>query len=399
MNKKYYLVLDTETATLPFVNEICKNSQEKKKISIAKPLIYDIAWILCDRERNIMEKKNYLVEEIFTNEKVFSTAYYKNKMKIYKNLLQNGKIEIKPWEFIVNELIQVLEKSSLAVAYNACFDFKKSIPFTDEYMENFYSPLFDLYLMRQKEKSKKIIEGKELPKNENYLKPTLQLRGKDYPIADLWGLTCKKLININKYKDFCLENDLLTDGKIYFKTSAETSFQYLMNQKDFEESHTALDDTDIESLILKKILKKGKIEAEIESFPFKILGTSYDYVLKNKKHEEKVKEEIRTLAVNTAEGRYKTRLNNIVKKLEDDILNSKKEDPKVQEKLELYALIKKVIEEKSSQELTAKEILEEIKDCNIKIQRLTALLSVLVRKQTLKKKKIENETYYSLFDF
>ena len=36
--KKFYMVLDTETATLPFANEIANGNPElKKRIAIAKP--------------------------------------------------------------------------------------------------------------------------------------------------------------------------------------------------------------------------------------------------------------------------------------------------------------------------------------------------------------------------
>ena len=47
MNKKFYLTVDTETATIPFANQICKNANQKQKIAIAKPtLAADKAW--CD---------------------------------------------------------------------------------------------------------------------------------------------------------------------------------------------------------------------------------------------------------------------------------------------------------------------------------------------------------------
>ena len=40
MRKKFYLTLDTETATLPFADEICKDAAQKQKIAIAKPLVH-----------------------------------------------------------------------------------------------------------------------------------------------------------------------------------------------------------------------------------------------------------------------------------------------------------------------------------------------------------------------
>ena len=39
--RKYYLILDCETATLPYAAKIT-NPKAKQRVSIAKPLIYDI---------------------------------------------------------------------------------------------------------------------------------------------------------------------------------------------------------------------------------------------------------------------------------------------------------------------------------------------------------------------
>ena len=61
MKKKYYLTLDTETATLPFANEIAKNAKQKQKIAIAKPLVYDIGWVITDRLGNRVKRKQSLL--------------------------------------------------------------------------------------------------------------------------------------------------------------------------------------------------------------------------------------------------------------------------------------------------------------------------------------------------
>jgi hypothetical protein len=55
-----------------------------------------------------------------------------------------------------------------------------------------------------------------------------------------------------------------------------------MNDYDFIENHTALSDAEIEAQILTKALKKGKIEPQIKAFPFRELGTTYNYVLDKK---------------------------------------------------------------------------------------------------------------------
>lgn len=278
MKKKFYLTLDTETATLPFVDEICKSATQKQKVAIAKPLVYDIGWVVSDRKGNVIKTENFLVQETFFVPNVFNTAYYKEKRPVYMKLLEEGKIKVANWNKIVDILVADLDSCDLVTAYNACFDFKKAIPFTDKYIKHLYSADYNKWEQWQKQKCKQLLKGKDDSKNPDFLKPYFEIRGKKYPVADLWCVACEKLINNSSYKNFCLKNELLTTSAIYFKTSAETSFQYLMKDHDFSEDHTALSDSLIEMAILTKALKKGKVEAKLGSFPFRELGTTYEYV-------------------------------------------------------------------------------------------------------------------------
>ena len=79
--RKYYLILDCETATMPYANNF--EGSVKQKISIAKPLIYDLGWQIVDRNGNVYAKRNYLISEIFSVPTVFNTAYYKDKRPLY----------------------------------------------------------------------------------------------------------------------------------------------------------------------------------------------------------------------------------------------------------------------------------------------------------------------------
>ena len=287
MKKKFYLTLDTETATLPFANDMCKTAKEKQKIAIAKPLVYDIGWTITDRVGNVVKTENYLVQETFFVPNVFNTAYYKDKRPIYMKLLSEGKIKTACWNDIIEILIKDLDKCDLTTAYNACFDFKKAIPFTERYIWHLYRADYNEWESKQKNHCKKLLKGADDDsKNPEFLTPVFKLRRKEYPIADLWGISCERLINANKYRNYCLENKLLTASALYFKTSAETSFQYLMKQHDFIEDHTALSDAQIEAQILTKALKKGKIEPQINAFPFRDLGTTYEYVKQNPKYKQ-----------------------------------------------------------------------------------------------------------------
>ena len=131
--RKYYLILDCETATLPYASKF--GGDEKKAISIAKPLIYDLGWTICDAKGKIYRKRSFLITEIFSVPAVFNTAYYKEKRPQYLEKLKVGSISLKTWK----EATEILERDLLEVeavgAYNAAFDFKKAIPFTEKYIE------------------------------------------------------------------------------------------------------------------------------------------------------------------------------------------------------------------------------------------------------------------------
>jgi hypothetical protein len=72
----------------------------------------------------------------------------------------------------------------------------------------------------------------------------------------------------------CVDQKWETESGKYFKTSAETAFRFFSGKTDFEESHTAIDDVEIESQLFAEIIKRtrNKWEMGIEFFPFRILG-------------------------------------------------------------------------------------------------------------------------------
>lgn len=278
MRKLYYLTLDTETATLPFVNEITLDSKAKQTISIAKPLVYDIGWTISDRNGNIIKRENYLIQETFFVPNIFNTAYYKDKRPQYMKLYSEGKIKAATWNEVIEILLADLETVNFVTAYNACFDFKKAIPFTERYIYHLYSENYNKWEEWQKKRCIDILENGNHTKNEKYLVPVFELRGNEYPLIDIWALACDRLLNTNKYRKYCCDNNFFTDSKKFFKTSAEVSYRYLMKDNEFIESHTALSDAEIETFILAKALKRGKSEPYLKAFPFRTIGTVKKYL-------------------------------------------------------------------------------------------------------------------------
>jgi len=284
MKKKLYMVVDTETATLPFANELSNGDPDKKKrIAIARPLVYDIGWTICDREGNIYTRKQFLVAETFSVPAIFNTAYYAEKRPIYLDMLMKGETTVLPWAAIIELFVEDLSTVDAVGAFNSMFDFKKAIPFTELYISKLYSADYYTWENTQKQICAHIANDKPSRKNEsNFENDIFRFRGKTYPLFDLWGLATEHLLNNTNYKSKCIKNDLFTASGVFFKTSAESTYQYLCEKYDFVESHTALDDAIIETYILSRIAKKHAIRAGIDYFPFRKLGTTDEFCMRRK---------------------------------------------------------------------------------------------------------------------
>ena len=317
-----YMVFDCETATMPFANDIANGDSEKKKrIAIARPLIYDMGWTITNRKGEILEQKQYLVAETFSVPAVFNTAYYAEKRPLYLEKLSNGEITVMPWNEIMKIFIADLQNVDSVGAYNSMFDFKKAIPFTELYIQKLYSPYYYEWEQTQRNLCYRIANEPYRKNEDKECDPdNFSFRGENYPLFDLWGLSTAHLLNTVTYKKKCLENDMLTASGTYFKTSAEASYRYLKDKYDFDEAHTALEDALIETFILSEIAKRSAITIGIIFFPFRELGTTNDFVLRKKNPD---KTEI-TIVVQALEkglegrepSRYTIRIENIISELE-----------------------------------------------------------------------------------
>ena len=280
MNKHTsYMVVDSETATLAFVNDWNLSPDDKKKIAIAKPLVYDIGWTIANRTQGIVKKCCYLVAETFCVPAIFNTAYYKDKRPKYLEMIANGEAEVKPWDEIMKIFLADLANCKYITAYNIMFDAKKAIPFTELYIRNLYSPHYYEWENIQRESCRNILTQPRR-KNENDFDPEhFIFRGEKYPMIDIWGIACKYLLNNEKYKKMCLTSGKVSPSGLYFSTNAEVTMQYLSKRFDFIEDHTALSDAEIETEILFTALKRGKVVQGIIYFPYKMLGETVDFTM------------------------------------------------------------------------------------------------------------------------
>lgn len=316
-----YMVLDCETATLPFASELaCGDAEKKKKIAIARPLIYDIGWTITNRKGEILDKKQFLIAETFSVPAVFNTAYYAEKRPIYLEMLQRRETSIKTWYEVSEMLLQDMRKVDAVGAYNSMFDFKKAIPFTELYINKLYSPNYQAWEQTQRNLCYKIM-NERYQKNEekNFDGENFKFRDEEFPLFDLWGLATKHLLNNATYKKQCLNNEMLTASGTFFKTSAEATFRYLMDKYDFNEAHTALDDATIETYILSKVAKKSAITLGIMFFPFRELGTTDEFVMRRKNPNQEEVDTVINAMSKYLEGKepsnYTSRIENIISQL------------------------------------------------------------------------------------
>lgn len=275
--RKYYMVLDCETATLPCAGKL--SAGDKKKIAIAKPLIYDLGWKIIDKKGNEYARKNFLITEIFSVPEIFNTAYYASKRPLYIEKLNRGEIKLATWAEASAELVADLANVEAVGAYNSMFDFKKAIPFTELYMNKLYSPDFHKWLAFQENLCNKLLHSKSGSGRE-FEPDVFRFRGVEYPLFDLWGLSCEYILDNDEYKQMCVDNGWQTESGKYFKTSAETAYRFVTGNLDFDEAHTAIDDADIESELFAMIVKKAKnkVDIGIAYFPFRILGTVENFL-------------------------------------------------------------------------------------------------------------------------
>ena len=276
--RKYYMVLDCETATLPCASGY--EEEQRKNIAITKPLIYDLGWKIVDRNGIVYNRMNFLISEIFSVPSVFDTAYYAEKRPIYLEKLRKGEIVLTDWQTAMTAFLDDLAVVDAVGAYNSMFDYKKAIPFTELYITQLYSPNFHEWLKWQSKSCEWLANGGKATGTQMFEERIFRFRGRAYPLFDLWGLSCEHILNCDEYKQMCLDNGWQTASGKYFKTSAETAYRFLTGNTAFDEAHTAIDDCDIEAELFAEIVRrtKNKWNLGIEFFPFRILGTVERYL-------------------------------------------------------------------------------------------------------------------------
>ena len=204
----YVMIIDTETAN-----------------SIDQPLPYDFGWAIVDTETGeIVDKHSYVCAEIFLDKELMSSAYFAEKVPHYWDDIKSGKRQLKKFLNIRKELWSCLKTFNIkhVGAYNMGFDKRASNNdtryLTSSYLRWFFPFKVELFC--------------------------------------IWHMACTSFLNTSDYIRFALDNGFVSEaGNI--QTSAECAYRYLVNDTEFEESHTGLEDVLIETAIYLNCLKTG----------------------------------------------------------------------------------------------------------------------------------------------
>ena len=217
--KKYLIGIDTET-TNGFIDE-------NGKLDLSNSLVYDIGYQIIDKKGKVYLSRSFVVAEIFLDEELMASAYFKDKIPQYWEDIRKGKRQLKTFLNIYYQFLRDRKKYNCSVcfAHNAYFDYN-ALNVTLRYLTGSKKRFFFPYSLE--------------------LWDTLKMS------RDIFG-------NRKGYTLFCDRNNYKTKHKTpQNRYTAEILYRYISGNNDFTESHTGLEDVKIESEILVECLKAKK---------------------------------------------------------------------------------------------------------------------------------------------
>lgn len=210
---KFYLIFDTETAN-----------------SLDDPIVYDIGFSIIDETGRSYASYSYIVKDVFYNSELMSSAYFAEKIPQYVEDLRAGRRTARYFWQIKRKVREVMRHYGITevIAHNCRFDYL-STNTTQRYLTKskvrYFFPYGTQYI--------------------DTLKMARQTFGKD-----------------EHYVNYCMENDYCTTKK-QPRLTAEILYRYIVGDNNFVESHTALEDVNIEKVIFSECLKRNR---EVEKY-------------------------------------------------------------------------------------------------------------------------------------
>ena len=207
--KTYYIVLDTETTN-----------------GFDDPLVYDCGFAVVDKKGKVYESFSFVNSDIFCKEKeLMQSAYYANKIPMYWEQIKKGERKIANYYTIRKTLHEVAKKYNVKsiMAHNMRFDYNATAT-TQRWLTKSKYRWFFPY-------------GVEIW-------DTLKMA---------YDTICKQTM----YKEWCVKNGYLTNNGRP-QATAEVLYRYISGNDDFIESHTALEDVEIEKEIFAHCMAQHK---------------------------------------------------------------------------------------------------------------------------------------------
>lgn len=207
--RKYVLVVDIETANM-----------------VEDALAYDIGFAVADKKGNIYEKYSFMVSELFFDHKdLMESAYYSEKLPQYWEDYNKGTRTISSIYTIRKTVHNVMKEYKITdvFAYNANFDktgLDRTIRFLTKSKTRYFFPFGTKYHC-------------------------------------IWHMACQTIFQQKTFGKVALLNEWLSE-KGNVQTSAEIAHRYLTNDPTFKESHTGLEDVEIEVGIMAKCFAQHK---------------------------------------------------------------------------------------------------------------------------------------------
>ena len=189
--------------------------------NLEKPFCYNIGYIIFDTESGeIRMSRDYVVEQVWHNSMLFTTAYYSDKREIYVNRMKARKVRMEKFGYITQQMYRDIVEFEItdAYAYNSPFDVR-----VFEYNCEWFKCInpFD-----------------------------------NVAVHDIRGYVHKKIAWDKAFQNWCDERKEYTESGNY-STTAETLYRYLSGNYEFNEEHTALADSEIECAILCECMRRG----------------------------------------------------------------------------------------------------------------------------------------------
>lgn len=209
MPKKYFIVLDTETAN-----------------DVEQPLVYDVGFTICDRHGNIYERHSYVIYDVYVLMKdLMETAYYHKKLPIYEYGLKHGLFKMVNLMTLRRIIYQKIKEYNIkdVGAFNGYFDLILALNKTLRYITKSKYRYFFPYGVK---------------------------------FFCIWHMATQTICLQKTYQEWTRAHGYVSP-KGNIRTDAETIYRYY-HETSFKESHTGLDDAIIETFIFAKAIAQHK---------------------------------------------------------------------------------------------------------------------------------------------